>query len=297
MVKGKSLLREMLCGLLLGMLIMPPPAAQAQLLGGIVFDAKNYALQVQKRIEEVNRFLATIQQYQQLYLNAVNQLLTLRGVLQTVEKHLAKNLEMARLTNDIAEIIRSSYQLRRQAENMARYQIASLQRIDDRLKNGILDPERDLQDFEEYLMYSMGRNSKQTIRLAVRTAQADVQAHKWMTDKASLEISLAEEWKKLEAYQQRLEREKNNPDPGVIQALNESIQKTETRIDTLKKNIAEFNEKIQQRINALGLRLSDMENFGYTIESTKAAWRELKNTKAELAYTLEATILQMKTNP
>jgi chromosome segregation ATPase len=296
-VKGKSLLRETLCGLLLGLLIMPPPPARAQLLGGIVFDPKNYALQIAKKIEEANQFLQTVQYYQQLYTNAVNQLTTLRGVLQTVERQLAKNLEVARLTNDIAEIIRGSYQLRRQVENMVRYQIASLQRIDDRLKSGILDPERDLQDFEEYLAYSMGRNSKQTIQLAVRAAQADTQVHKWMTDKAFLEIAMAEEWKKLNAYQERLRLEKNNPDPGVIQALNESIQKTEARIDTLKKDIAELDEKIQQRINALGLKLSDMENFGYTIESTKAAWRELKSTKAEIASTFDATILEMKASP
>jgi chromosome segregation ATPase len=297
MVKGKSQLREMLCGLLLGLLITPPSPARAQFLGGIVFDAKNYALQVQKRIEDAHRFLATVQYYQELYTNALTQLLTLRGVLQTAEKQFAKNLELARLTNDIAEIIRGSYTLRRQAENMVRYQIASLQRIDDRLKSGILDPELDLQDFEEYLVYSMGRNSKQTIQLAVRTAEADAQVHKWMTDKAFLEIALAEEGKKLNAYEERLTREKNNPDPGVIQALNESIQKTEARIDMLKKNVAELDEKIQQRINALGLKLSDMENFGYTIESTKAAWRELKNTKAEIASTFDATILEMKTSP
>jgi chromosome segregation ATPase len=296
MMKRKSLLREILCGLLLGLLIMPPPAAQAQLLGGIVFDPKNYALQVAKKIEEANQFLETVQYYQQLYTNAVNQLTTLRGMLQTVEKQLAKNLEVARLTNDIAEIIRGSYQLRRQVESMVRYQIASLQRIDDRLKNGILDPERDLQDFEEYLVYSMGRNSKQTIQLAISTAQADAQVHRWMTDKAFFEIALAEEWKKLDAYHERLKREKNNPDPSVIQALNESIQKAEARIDTLKKDIAELDEKIQQRINALGLKLSDMENFGYTIESTKAAWRELKNTKAEIAGAFDATILEMKTS-
>jgi predicted nucleic acid-binding Zn-ribbon protein len=118
-----------------------------------------------------------------------------------------------------------------------------------------------------------------------------------MTDKAFLEIALAEEWKKLDAYHERLKREKTDPDPSVIQALNESIQKAEARIDTLKKDIAELDEKIQQRINALGLKLSDMENFGYTIESTKAAWRELKNTKAEIAGAFDATILEMKTGP
>jgi chromosome segregation ATPase len=297
MVNGKSLFREILCGLMLGLLIMPPPPARAQLLGGVVFDPKNYALQVAKKIDEANQFLQTVTYYQQLYTNAVNQLTTLRGVLQTVERELSKNLEIARLTNDIAEIIRGSYQLRRQVENMVRHQVASLQRIDDRLKNGILDPERDLQDFEEYLVYSMGRNSRQTIQLAVHAAQADAQLSKWVTQTTYLEIALAEESKKLKAYQERLDRESNSPDPRVIQALNESIQKTEARIDTLKTTIAELEEKIQQRINALGLKLSDMENFGYTIESTKAAWRELKKAKSEISSTFDATILEMKTSP
>jgi predicted nucleic acid-binding Zn-ribbon protein len=180
---------------------------------------------------------------------------------------------------------------------MVRYQITALQRIDDRLKSGILDPERDRQDFEEYLVYSMGRNSKQTIRLAVRTAEADAQVSKWVGEKESLEIDLAEESKRLKGFKQRLAREKNNPDPTVIQALNESIQKTEARIDMLKKEISQLDEKIQQRINALGLKLSDMENFGYTIESTKAAWRELKNTKVQISVAFDDTISGMKTSP
>jgi hypothetical protein len=41
----------------------------------------------------------------------------------------------------------------------------------------------------------------------------------------------------------------------------------------------------------------DRTDFGYTIESTKAAWRELKNTKAEIAGAFDATILEMKTTP
>src|SRR5215471_18536339 len=117
-MKGKSLLRDMLCGLLLGLLIISPLPAQAQILGGIVFDPKNYALQIEKKIEEANRFIETIAHYQQLYMNAVNQLTTLHGVLQTAEKAFGKNLAVAQLTNDIAGIIRGSYQLQRKAESM-----------------------------------------------------------------------------------------------------------------------------------------------------------------------------------
>src|SRR5262249_59937376 len=95
----------------------------------------------------------------------------------------------------------------------------------------------------------------------------------------------------------RLEREKKNPDPSVIQALNDSIRKTEERIEALKKEIAALDEKIQQRISALGLKLSEMENFGFTIESTKAAWRELKNTKAGISVALDDAISGMPTSP
>jgi chromosome segregation ATPase len=108
---------------------------------------------------------------------------------------------------------------------------------------------------------------------------------------------MAGETNNLKGFKEKLNREKSNPDPAVIQALNESIQKTEERIASLKKRIAELDEKIQQRIGALGLKLSDMENFGFTIESTKAAWRELKNTKAGISVALDDAISGMKTSP
>jgi hypothetical protein len=40
-----------------------------------------------------------------------------------------------------------------------------------------------------------------------------------------------------------------------------------------------------------------MENFGFTIESTKAAWRELKNTKAGISVALDDAISGMRTSP
>lgn len=292
-MRKKSLLREILCGLLLGLLIMPAQPAQAQFGFGIVFDPRQYALQIEKRLEQAKRWADTIKHYQEIYTNAVNQLTTLRGVLQTVDRTLAKNMELARLTYDIGRIIRASYQLQNQVRNQVRYQIAALQQIDDRLKNGILDPDRDMADFEEYLLYSMGRNSRQTIQLAVRTAQADAQVSKWMTEKQKLHIDLTTAQGKLKELQDKLNQEENNPDPYVIQSLNESIQRTELQISNLEKRLSELDDKIQQRTAAYGLRLSEMENFGYQIESTKYMWRELQTTKDEIADTFDAAVLQM----
>jgi chromosome segregation ATPase len=293
-MKRKSLLREMIVGLLLGLLIMPAQPAQAQ---WTVFDPSHYALQIKKRLEEATRWVETARHYQQLYQNAVQQYTTLRGVLQTVDRTLAKNMELARLTNDIGEVIRGADQLKRQVENMVRYQIDSLQRIDDRLSNGVFDPDKDIADFEEYLLYSMGRNSRQTIQLAVRTALADAQVNKWVTEKQKLSLELSKATKIEKQLLASLEKEKGNPDPRALWPLTDALQTIQQRIASLKKDIAELDEKIQPRINAFGLKLSDMENFGYSIHATTQAWRELQTTKDELAKTFDQMILGTQPTP
>jgi len=147
---------------------------------------------------------------------------------------------------------------------------------------------------EEYLIYSMGRSSRETIQRAVRTALADAQVSKWVTERRLLQISLAEAYYKLNAYRKRLEREKNNPDPMVIKSLNEAIQQIEMQINDLKKAISELSDKIEERIKAHGLRLSDMENFGYSIESSDMAWEGLLNSKSQIADTFDAAFLNMQ---
>jgi hypothetical protein len=235
-----------------------------------------------------------------MYTNAVQQLTTLGGVLKTVDKELAKNLKFAQLTNDISEIIHGSIKLKRQIENQTRYQINALQRIDDRLRNGLFDPEQDLQDFENYLLHTMGRNSKQTIRMALRTADADSQVSKWVTEKQRLSGQLADAQKKLDSLEKRLDQAKKHPeqgqnplDPDSTQPLNEAIYQTELLIGQLERDIAALDEKIQQRLTAHGLRLSDMENFAYQVQSAKVAWLELQKTKQEISKAFDAAVVDM----
>jgi hypothetical protein len=46
-------------------------------------------------------------------------------------------------------------------------------------------------------------------------------------------------------------------------------------------------------MNAYAARLSDIENFGYQIESTKAAWLELQKTKQTIADSLDTAVRGM----
>src|SRR5215467_7695546 len=128
----KSLFYRFSLGLLLGALIMPAQPAQAQ-FGGIVFDAKNYALQVQKKIEEARRYVQTFD-------TAVRQLTTLRGVLGQVEDLAAKNRNAINTMANIGRTVRASLQLKDQVQAITTTRLTMLKSIDDRLRRGIFDP-------------------------------------------------------------------------------------------------------------------------------------------------------------
>src|ERR1700742_1612545 len=172
----KHLSRYAVVGLLLGVLLMPPVHVEAQFT---VWDPSNYALQLAKKVEEANRWLETIRHYATMVDKAVQQLTTMQGVLRNVDEQLARNVRLVRFISSVGHIVRGSYQLKRQLEGMIRYRIAMLKSIDDRLRNGILDPEQDLQDLENYLKFTIGRSANQTVARLDKLARNDSQLESW----------------------------------------------------------------------------------------------------------------------
>ncbi len=292
-MKIQALLRNLALGLLIGALIMPQPA-RAQ---WTVFDPSQYALQVKKRIEELNRWLETVRRYQEMYTKAVEQLTTLRGVLKTVDTTLFKNQQIALLANDIGKVISDSQKLRRRLDGMVRYQISSLKSIDDRLSQGIFDPDADLRDLQNYLLYTMGRDARQTVDQMMRAAGADVQLSTWMTEQQRLRSELKILSDRQENNQKLLEAAQIANDPVNIQHLNEVILRTETEIADLIKRIKELDQKISERWLQHGLRLQDMENFGYEVQTSNEMWKELQKTKADLQKTMDSLILGVNPPP
>ena len=146
-MKTRNLSVHLVIGLLIGLLLIPAQPAQAQ---WTVFDPTQYALQVQKKIEEATRWVQTVEHYGTMVDKAIQQLSTMQGVLRTAEEQLSRNVRLVRLVSSVAQIIRGSYLLERHLETMIRYRISMLQNIDDRLKAGIFNPEADLNDLENY---------------------------------------------------------------------------------------------------------------------------------------------------
>lgn len=167
-----SLLRQLLIGLLFGSLIMSPSVAYGQ---WTVHDPVQYTLQIKKKIDEAKRWIDTVRHYSEMYEKAVQQVTTLGGILKTTENLVAKQRNMIATMSNIGQTVRGAYQLKNQLETLVTARLRVLKGINERLRNGIFDPDADLRDFEEYLRNSIGRSSQDTVANMERLARMDNQ--------------------------------------------------------------------------------------------------------------------------
>src|ERR1051325_5011280 len=290
-MKTKKLSVHLVIGLLIGLIVIPAPSAQAQ---WTVFDPTQYALQVQKKIEEASRWVQTVEHYATMVDKAIQQLSTMQGVLRNAEEQLSRNVRLVRLVSSVGQIIRGSYLLERHLETMIRYRISMLQNIDDRLKSGIFNPEADLNDLENYLKYTIGRSSQDTVAKLDKLARNDSQLESWSLRRAQIQKELAAARDIRDKAQMQLETEKSkaDPDQANMAPLNDVILRQWSVIVDLEKEHAELQDKIAERAAKYGLRLQDMENFAFSILTVNNGWSSLQQTKEQIEKTLNDLITQ-----
>jgi chromosome segregation ATPase len=283
-------------GLLLGLLIAPATPVHAQFT---VWDPTNYALQLEKKIEEANRWLETVQHYATMVDKTVQQLTTMQGVLRNVDEQLARNVRLVRFVSSVGQIVRGSYQLKRQLEGMIRYRIAMLKSIDDRLRDGIFDPEQDLNDLENYLKFTIGRSADETVARLDKLARNDSQLESWCVRRTQVQKDLAVARETLKQAQAQLEAEQNKPDSDQsnVAHLNEVILQQQKLIAELEKEHADLQDKITERAAKYGLRLQDMENFAFSIMTVNDGWLTLQQTKDQIEQTLTGLIIDAQPRP
>src|SRR5690349_13459797 len=235
--------RHAIVGLLLAILIVPATPVQAQ---WTVWDPTNYSLQLAKKIEEANRWLETVRHYATMVDKTIQQLTTMQSILRNVDEQLARNVRLVRFISNVGQIVRGSFQLKRQLEGMIRYRIAMLKSIDDRLRNGIFDPEQDLQDLENYLKFTIGRSADQTVARLDKLARNDSQLESWCVRRTEVQKDLAIAQGVLKQAEQQLEAEENKPDvdQSSVAHLNDVILRQQQLIVELEKEHAELQDKI-----------------------------------------------------
>jgi chromosome segregation ATPase len=283
-MKKKSTFYRLTLGLLIGALILPvqPQPAQAQ-FGGIVFDAKNYALQVNKRLEEAQRHVQTFN-------NAVRQFTTLRGILGQVDDLVAKQRNAINTMSNIGRTVRASLQLKDQVQAIVTTRLTMLKSIDDRLRSGIFDPEADMRDLEDYLRTSIGRSSQDSVANLERLRNMDNTLERMTYDLRMAQAALSKtqeekiKWQaQLDVMNAKLESER---DAISIASLIEKISSCETLIAQYTARIAELLNKIKERTEKYHALMDERIKFADQVHTTNEAWTELNNKLDEIQRTL-----------
>lgn len=281
--KKASLLRQLLIGLLFGLLIMPPSIAQAQ---WTVYDPAQYTLQIKKKIDEAKRWIDTVRQYSEMYEKAVQQVTTLGGILKTTEDLVAKQRNMIATMSNIGQAVRGAYKLKNQLEALVASRMRAFKAIESRLRNGIFDPEADMRDFEEYLRDSIGRSSQDTVANLERLARMDNKLKRLQDDLESVSARKAwAEQNKTEALE-KLNRELAKPEAercaSCISSINQEISNCELLIAQSESEISRLRDEIVTRTRKYNVVLEERVNFARQVKSVNQAWTQFNDTKDEV---------------
>jgi len=275
-MRKKTLLYQLTIGFLVSTLIMPPQPAHAQ---WTVYDPAQYTLQVAKKVEEASRWI-------QHYSNLVQQLTTLKGVLEKTEDLVAKQKNAITTMSNIGRTVRGAYQLKRQLNAIVATRIRTLKSIDDRLRNGIFDPEQDMRDFDEYLRESIGRGSQDTVANLERLARMDNQLERLRVELEKAHKGLAEAEGDRIMTDEELKVENAKPPSercaSCIASLIEKASNCDLLIAHYTKEIARIENDIENRVKQYNIQMQERVRFGEQVQSMNEAWSQFNNSLDEL---------------
>jgi regulator of replication initiation timing len=129
----KKLVRCLLLGVLIGDFLLPP-TVQAQ---WTVFDPAQYSLQIERQIEEANRWLERVKQYSEQINKLAQQLSTMKGILGEAEKLVLHNANLTRTMAQIGQTVRDVFALKRAMETMVISRLNMIKSIKTRLMTGV----------------------------------------------------------------------------------------------------------------------------------------------------------------
>jgi chromosome segregation ATPase len=247
------------------------PAVRDARAQWVTFDATNYALQVEKKIEEAARWIRTVEQYVAMYQKAIEQVSSLRGILSIVDEQITKNKRLVEGWAAVGRIVKGVYELKRQIENSIRSEIQAVVSISRRYRNGIFDMEANKRDLDSYLKHSIGRNADASLKNLERLARLDSSFERMLYDREMILAELALLYKEQAELQDRVTELRNLPGDSQdkIEGLLAQLREIGSRIATLELRLDELKKQIEQKCKEYGLKIEQMEEFGKQIRQTQ----------------------------
>jgi predicted nucleic acid-binding Zn-ribbon protein len=275
----KKLCKCLLLGVLVGDLLLPS-TAHAQ---WTVFDPTQYALQIERQIEEANRWLERVRQYSEQINKLAQQLSTMRGILGEAEKLVLHNNNLTRTMAQIGKTVRDVFALRRAFESMVISRLGMIKSIKTRLMSGIFDPEADLRDFEDYLRNSIGRQSQDKIATMNRIAMFDATLARLYHDLQTAQARQAATAQQMKLAKDKLDAElakaQTEQCANCVSDLKVEIASCEKMIVDLDTQITNLSTQIEDRVKRYNLTMEERVRIANRVKATDEAWNSLNIVK------------------
>lgn len=275
----KNAMKRILLGVWLGAILTPAPT-QAQ---WTVFDPAQYALQIERQIEEANRWLERVNHYTAEINKMVEQLTTMKGVLAEAEKLVLHNAKLTRTMAQIGQTVREVFALKRAMETMIISRLRMIMSIKSRLTSGIFDPQADLRDFEDYLRNSIGRTAEDKIATMNRIAMFDATLARLYHDLQTAEARQAGAALEMKQAKEKLDDELTKPQTEqcgtCISDLKLEIASCEKMIADLDTQISNLSTQIEERVKLYNLTMEERVRIANRVKATDEAWDQLSIVK------------------
>jgi chromosome segregation ATPase len=247
------------------------PAAEPTKAQWVTFDATNYALQVEKKIQEAARWIKTVEQYVQMYQKAIEQVSSLRGILSIVDEQITKNKQMVEGWAAVGRIVKGVFELKKQIENSIRSEIQAIVNISRRYRNGIFDMEANKRDLDDYLKHAIGRNADASLKNLERLARLDVSFERMLYDREMILAELALLYKEQTELQELVTELRSMPSASQdkIEGYLAQLREIGSRIAALELRLEELKKQIEEKCKLYGLKIEQMEEFGKQIRQTQ----------------------------
>jgi len=261
-------------------ILLTPSTAHAQFT---VFDPAQYSLQIERQIEEANRWLERVQEYSEEINKLAEQLSTMKGVLGQAEKLVLHNDNLTRTMAQIGQTVRDVFELKRAVETMIISRLSMIKSMKTRLMSGIFDPEADLRDFEDYLRNSIGRQEEDKIATMNRIAMFDATLARLYHDLQTAQAKQAGAAEQMKQAKDKLEAElaKAQVDqcPHCISDLKLEIASCEKMIADLDSQITNLSTQIEDRVKRYNLTMEERVRIANQVKATDEAWSNLNLVK------------------
>ena len=163
--------------------------------------------QAKEFIETAKRWTETVEQHTQKMIGDLKRFTSMRNLLKNAEQNLGLSTDTLKALADVGELIRGSFTLKNQFTSLIRTRLSMIRSLEQRARNGIFNPQADLEDIESYLRYSIGRDAAHRVATLEKLRESDPLLEQLYYQLEKIRAEKAALVKELDGVREKLEKE------------------------------------------------------------------------------------------